>query len=631
MLFWKEWRESISLFLVLLLAIIVISHFRWDYWRLEFFEVQFWVVAILCLSFATPFVGAGAIAGEREAGTLDMLLARPVGFPKIILTKYFVRLGGILLILPLLLAIFFYIRPTHNLDIYDISHGLVILFSVLCFLFTLAFCISCFAETPTKALIGALVVFFMAILVINATPFFKYAWWWPNSLDDMWAEYLVFYMTLSTVALTIGGVCLSKEVSLNYDRRHLAIAGIILFFVFIRSVSSTFWLIPQIAVSGDVNFIKLCREPVVSILDYTSQQSKDRTYLLRRFLANSNARQIDAELIKELKNPEARIRNEAMRVLVERKSTKAEAAAVHLLNDSNDEVVHSAISLVQINKCKEAVPELIRLLDHENSSIRQRSVYALAKIEKEDAAQYLMAALEDKNPRVKAAAAFNLCQIDYGEAQDEIVKIMLEDPIKQTRRSMTSYLGFMKSAPACDALMPMLSTDDEHTVDAAIRSLGNLECDEAVMPLSELLKSNPKKAQRIVRSLIQIGGPKAIGVFSDLFESTKSGSLMKAEAAVALAELGDPTGIPYLRDGKIINADQALRLARMGDYGAVPKLITMTEGDWPETNYVYGKALEELTRKKYGWDSRLWKRWWEKNKDELLQDMLSGNIPKGGT
>jgi HEAT repeat protein len=631
MIFWKEWRETISLFLVLLVSIVAISHIRWDDWRLEFFEVQFWVIATLCLAFAAPFLGAGAIAAEKEGGTFDMLLARPVGFPRIVLTKYFVRLGGILFVLALLLGIFYYVRPTHNLDLDNVVRGLVILFSVLCFLLSASFCLSCFAETPTKALIGGIVVFFMTLLVINATPFFKYAWWWHNSIDELWLGYLVFYMALSIVALLVGGICLSREVSWNYDGRHLAIAGIILFLVFIRSVSSTFWLIPAIAISGDVDFIRLCREPVVSILDYTSQQPKHRTDLLRRYLANSNASQIDAELIQELKNPQARIRNEAMRVLVERKSKKAAAAAVPLLNDPDYEVVHSAISLVQVNKSEDAVPELIRLLDHENSSIRSRAIFALAEIEEKNAAPYLLAALEDKNPRVMGAAAISLCRMDYGEAQDEIVRIMLEDPVKHTRRSMIAYLGLMKSAPACDALIQVLSTDDEKAVDAAINSLGRLQCEEAVAPLAELLKSNPEKAPLMVRYITDIGGPEAIAVFRDLFSTTRPGSIMKTEAALALAKLGDPMGIPYLRDGRIINGDQAVRLAEAGDYGAVPTLIRHTETRWPQDKYTYGKALEELSGKNYGWDTRLWKRWWAKNKDALLQDMLSGNVHRGGT
>jgi hypothetical protein len=116
----------------------------------------------------------------------------------------------------------------------------------------------------------------------------------------------------------------------------------------------------------------------------------------------------------------------------------------------------------------------------------------------------------------------------------------------------------------------------------------------------------------------------------------------KIEIALALAELRDDTGIPYLRKHmnrvvKEISPNQrnqaysvATRLARAGDYSAVPALIKLTDGKYPPNNYRYGKTLEKLTGKKYGWDTKRWTKWWEKNKDELLQTTLAGNVDDGG-
>ena len=78
MLFWKEWRETLPVFLLSLVSIVVISHMRWDEWRLEYFELQFWAVTIPCLAFVAFFIGAGAVAGERESGAFDALVAHPV-------------------------------------------------------------------------------------------------------------------------------------------------------------------------------------------------------------------------------------------------------------------------------------------------------------------------------------------------------------------------------------------------------------------------------------------------------------------------------------------------------------------------------------------------------------------------
>jgi len=629
--FWKEWRETLPMFLLSVISIIVVSHIRCDEYRLEFFEIQFWVVTVLCLAFAAPFLGAGAVAGEREAGTFDVLAAKPVRLSTILLIKYSVRLGGILLALGLLTAIFYLIRPTHNINMYDVARGLVIFFAFLCFSFTVSFCISCFTDTSSKALTGGLVLFFMALLVINATPFFKYAWWWHNSLEEMWLGYFIFYGILSILVLIIAGVGIGKQIKLEYGRRHLAIAGIVLFLVFIRSVSSTFWLIPQIAISGDMDFIQLCREPVSSILDYTSRRSKSSTVLLRRYLVNANGPRIDEELMHELKNPEARIRNEALRILIERKTEKARKVVIPLLNDPDDEVVHSALAFALALKCKEAIPELINLLDHPNSSIRTRAVFALTPIAGKTAGPNLMKALKDRNPRVKTAAALGLCQMDFAEAQDEVVKIMQEDPIKHTRRAVAMYLRYMKSAPACEALVQTLSDEDEGLVGHAIYSLRELECEDAVMPLLESLKANPGRAPHIFPVLARIGNAEAETALKELFHNAAAGSRNKTNTAVALAEMGDPTGIPYLREGPIGDTNTAVRLARAGEYSAVPALLPMLQKGYPANRYFYGKVLEELTGKKYGWDSKKWKKWWEKNKEELLQTTLAGNVRKGGS
>ena len=193
------------------------------------------------------------------------------------------------------------------------------------------------------------------------------------------------------------------------------------------------------------------------------------------------------------------------------------------------------------------------------------------------------------------------------------------------------YLRYMKSAPACEALIQMLSDKDERLVESTILSLGELQCEEAVAPLLELLlEADPEKFFHIIGALSQIGGPEAKAALTKLFDNAEPDTVLKTEAAVALAEMGNPTGIPYLREGPIGDTNIAMRLAKAGEYSAVPVLIKLTNGRWPATNYKYGKILEELTGKNYGWDTRKWEKWWEKNKDELLQTMLAGNVHKGG-
>ena len=250
MVFWKEWRETFSLVILSAVAICAISLIRWEGWRLEFFEIQFWVIAILCLPFVLLFLGAGAIAGEREHDTFDTLLAKPVSLPRIFLTKYLVRLGITLLLLAVLTAAFLLIRPTHNMKMHDLARGLVVLFAFLSFFLTVSFCVSCFTDSSTKALVASIVLIYMILFIINSSPFFRYAWFWRHSLEEMWLEYFLFYGALSLIILAVSGVLLSRGTLFNYDWKHLAVAGIIFFLIFIRSVSSTFWFFAQAATTS---------------------------------------------------------------------------------------------------------------------------------------------------------------------------------------------------------------------------------------------------------------------------------------------------------------------------------------------------------------------------------------------
>ena len=468
MVLWKEWRETFSLVILSVVAICTVSLIRWKGWRLEFFEIQFWGVAILCLPFILLFLGAGAIAGERENDTFDTLLAKPIKLSKIFLTKYLVRQGNVLLLLAVLTVVFLLIRPTHNVKMHDLARGLVVLFAFLSFFLAVSFCVSCFTGSSAKALVASIVLIYMILFMINSSPFFRYAWFWRHSLEEMWIEYFLFYGILSLVFLAVSAILFSRRILFNYDWKLLAVAGIIFFLIFVRSVSTTFWFFAEAVTTGDMQLVQTARGSVHEILEAISY-GKHST-LLQQLLTTASSSAVERDLIAELSNSNPAIRNTALKILTNRSYDRKKdgleavpaAAVLPLLNDPNSDVRHSALNFATRFKCREAVPELVELIDDPNSSIRTRAVHALAAVEGQTAAPYLMKALKDQNPRVSDAAAYQLCySLDYGEAQGEIVRLMFESRVKNTRRSMATYLGRLRSAPACDALLEALSDDDQ--------------------------------------------------------------------------------------------------------------------------------------------------------------------------
>ncbi len=624
MLLWKELRETIPLFALALAAMVAVSFLRWQGWRPELFEAQFWVVVVFCLPFVLIFSGAGAIAGEREGRTLNFLYSRPIGFAKIFLTKYLVRLACLAFVLALLVITFDAIRPTHNLNLDQVAKGAVILFSFLVYALSLSFSLSCFSDTPAKAFVSSLMLLLATLFLVNATPFFRYAWLWRKSINDYWIEYLYFYGALSIAILAFAWALSRKKILFEYQWKHLGVAAVICFLLFVRSVSTTFWLIPYIAMNRDTDLVHLAQEPVEKIL-LDIADGKSGSDIVYRYLMSVHTSTFNKELLKALHHPDPRVRNTAVRLLGDRNEKFANATVAALLDDPDDSVRHSALTYLERARYKEATPKLISLLQDKNSSIRLRAARALAAVQGEDAAKYLMPLLKDPNPQVCSVALSRLCLFDYGDAQPEIVELMLNHRVDYVRRNAAGLLGQMKSRPACEALIQALADEDKQTADYAAMSLGTLGCEDAVQPLVQLVSQDPLRHIPAITAISNIGSPEAENALKELFSKHETPVAVKAQIAFVLAKAGDEEAHKFLREQadrflkkepSIFKTHGVLMLAEMKDYLAVPMLIASL--DDRAQRYRYGQALTELTGKHYGWDKKRWQKWWDKNKSELL-------------
>jgi len=698
MILWKEWRETFPLTVLSAVAICLLSLIKWEGWRLEFYEIQYWTIAVLCLPFILLFLGASAIAGERGGKTFDTLVTRPIGLFRIILTKYFAVLANVLVLFAILVVAFYIIRPTHNIEATDLAKGLVILFGFLLFLFSISFCISCVVDRPVKAVIASIVLACMLFFIINRSPFYRYSWWWSDSFEKMWFDYFIFYGILSLLFLAVGCIMFRKRILVDYEWKYMAVVATLFFVVFVKSISTFLWFYIYIAGTGNLDLVSIARQPVHEILETITKDAKEEdARSLKRLLAVSSSSKVERDLIKALSDDNPGIRNLAIKILTDRDMyqlsdenkpiipPRATASIIPLLEDPDRDVRHSAIGFASDFKCKDAVPALIQQVHDPDSSIRARVMHALGRIEEEDAAPYLMEALRDENPRVSSAAAFQLCLMDYGEARDEIVRIMSESGAKHTRRSFVRYLRHLKSNPACDTLVELLNDDDQWTASSAVVALGNVRCETATDSLLaeldkamaitkeiQLLMTEKKTAREgeiananragkssherkqelvslakeasmkvmVVSALKQIGGDEVKQAFRDFLADCPVDHYIKTEVAVALVEMGDDTGVPYLREHlpeKVTEDERgwrarnyATRLAKAGDYSGVPLLISWLDIGYPEQRYRRGENLTELTGKNYGWDSRRWRKWWEKNKDELLQTSPKTMAKTGG-
>jgi ABC-type transport system involved in multi-copper enzyme maturation permease subunit len=129
--------------------------------------------------FATLILGAGAIAGERDRHTLELLLSRPVTPRQIVLTKALVRLALVCSSMSVaagsswLIANFLY----DQYPLWPLAAATLLPMLLLCFLSTLAVLASVVFRTQVTAILGAggacLLLYVLSLLkyVGRASPF----------------------------------------------------------------------------------------------------------------------------------------------------------------------------------------------------------------------------------------------------------------------------------------------------------------------------------------------------------------------------------------------------------------------------------------------------------------------------
>ncbi|MFH1024845.1 MAG: HEAT repeat domain-containing protein [Planctomycetota bacterium] len=181
---------------------------------------------------------------------------------------------------------------------------------------------------------------------------------------------------------------------------------------------------------------------------------------------------------------------------------------------------------------------------------------------------------------------------DTAKADEEKAKAdaaILVEKLKAGGESPAATLKRIEEigAPAVEALLPLVKSDDDALARTVIESLGRIKDDRAVDALGAVVSS--------VRSFRT--DPEK--------EPEPPASMEKRLAAVkALGEIGDPRAVPYLFT-RLENKRTARR--KEGDYSAqVRASATM--------------ALSKLTGVGITSDQEAWAFWWNENRDRLIKE-----------
>lgn len=301
------------------------------------------------------------------------------------------------------------------------------------------------------------------------------------------------------------------------------------------------------------------------------------------------------DVIRNLRNPDAKVRFSAIRLLRESKYPESVGPIASLVMDPVDQVQLEAIAaelsffLVEDVPAKKRVglfvevrtpaqaeaafdsgplavwphavpPELVhgllQAVDDQSQKVRVEAIYALGTIARPplaaDAAPQLIKALDHYDPAIRAAAA--------------------------------RVIGRLRVSAAGDALIKAINDSNSGVRFAAMRALGALHEGRAVEALGDQLAFYGKGegASAALDALARIADPASAPLFKA--HLADKDPLLRRAAADGLGRLGDKSEVSALQvgagndDSTMVRAAMAFALQKLG-YNYIPRLVDFMTSD----------------------------------------------------
>ncbi len=300
------------------------------------------------------------------------------------------------------------------------------------------------------------------------------------------------------------------------------------------------------------------------------------------------------DVVRNLRNPDPKIRISAVRLLRETGYSEAIAPMAPLVNDAINEIQLEAIDaelsfyLVEPVPSKrkvafvlevrsdgrapaafdhgplatwpkpvpgELIDALIQAIDDENAKVRVEAIYALGAIARaplpEAAAPKLIKALDHYDPAIRTAAA--------------------------------RVIGRLRVTSASDALLKAVNDSSAAVRYASIRALGEIDEERAVQAITEQLNYYQKGdgAWACLDALARIANPSSLSVFQSYV--TNKDPYLRRAAIEGLARAGDAAAVATfdttsnLEESDMVRAAMAFALVKHGRPLALGRLIDLLD------------------------------------------------------
>lgn len=295
------------------------------------------------------------------------------------------------------------------------------------------------------------------------------------------------------------------------------------------------------------------------------------------------------EVIRNLRNPDPKIRVSAVRLLRESKYPEAITPMAALMVDPVDEIQLEAIAaelsffLVEpvSSKRRVALVVEVRSAGIAPAAFELGPLAVWPRPVPPELVKGLLAAVDDENPKVRLEAIYALGTIARAPLTDEQAQLLIKaldhyDPA--IRAGAARVAGRLRVAAAGDALIKAINDSSAAARYAAMRGLGEIGEPRAVQALTEQFAFYRKGqgAWSALDALARIAHESSVPLFRT--HLTDKDPFVRRAAAEGLARAGDATALAALEVGagndsaEMVRAAMAFALQKLGR-NYVPRLV----------------------------------------------------------
>lgn len=318
---------------------------------------------------------------------------------------------------------------------------------------------------------------------------------------------------------------------------------------------------------------------------------------------------------KALEDSDRKVKRAAIKALGDIGGERAVSALAEIRTDP-DHIVRTLAILALASAGRPAMPHLLKALESEPfPRAKMFAAHGIARMARHGDAPAIMERFERQDAATHMYLVAALVTIGDDEAYAGLGRL-IQSPSRLVRFYVTSTIA--ESPPNKKALPILIDAMDDEAPEVrmwAMFGLENLNLPQSYpVVLAALDDKDDYVRKEAAYTLGNLGNRNAIPYLIPRLQDPHY--LVRSDAAESLGKLGAKQAVPALQflleeKKEAVQIKTAEALARLDDYSGMEKLIAILDAPNLRYRMEARKALERISNKDLGEDSREWSRWWE--------------------